>query len=258
MKDRMRYGWHALPRGSVLGGCAAAGILGGIAWRTLDEPPGAVMVLRGAAVLLACAVAFAVDDPAGDVLAASPTPLRRRVGLRILLAGAVAAAVWCALLLLARAAGGEPPAAALSLEALTLTVVGLAVGLGAQTWRGVDCPGILAAPAVAGAVLATFALPEKWALLTPGPGLPGWQEAHERWAAVLAVAAITAVLATRDRAARRGGLEASRGGRPRGRRNHGRAAQRPRSLRAPITAASSSMARTAGDCGAQSRMHSAR
>lgn len=203
MTDRMRYGWQALPRPSVLGGCAAAGLLGAAGWRALDEPQGALMVLRGAAVLLACAVAFAVDDPSGDVLAASPTPLRRRVGLRILLAVAVAAAVWCGLLLLGRAAGGEPPAAALTLEALTLTVMGLAVALGVQRWRGVDCPGILAAPAVAGAVLAAFALPEKWALLPLGPGLPGWQEAHERWAALLAVAGVTALLATRDRAARR-------------------------------------------------------
>ena len=207
MTDRIRYGWRALPRLSVVGGCAAAGILGGAAWRALDEPPTALMVLRGAAVLLACAVAFAVDDPAGDVLAASPTPLRRRVGLRILLAGAGAAAVWGALLLLARAAGGAPPAAELSLEALTLTVVGLAVSLGLQAWRGIDSPGILAAPAVAGAVLATFALPSKWALLTPGPGLPGWQEAHERWGALLAVAGVLAVLATRDRAARRGSAQ---------------------------------------------------
>ncbi len=210
MTDRVRYGWLALPRPSVLGGCAAAGLLGVAAWRALDEPTGALMVLRGTAVLLACAVAFAVDDPAGDVLAASPTPLRRRFGMRILLAGALALAVWCALLLLAQAAGGQPPAAALSLEALTLTAVGLAAGLAFQTWRGIGSPGILAAPAVAGAVLASFALPAKWALLAPGPGLPGWQEAHQRWAAVLVVAVAVGVLATRDRAARRGGVPVTR------------------------------------------------
>ncbi len=199
----MRYGWRALPRLSVLGGCAAAGILGTAAWRALDEPPGALMVLRGAAVLLACAVACAVDDPSGDVLAASPTPLRRRVGMRLLPAGAAAAAVWCALLLLAQAAGGEPPVGALTLEVLALTALGVAVALGLQTWRGSHSPGILAGPAVAGAVLAAYALPAKWALLAPGPDLPGWHAAHQRWAALLVVALLGGALATRDRAARR-------------------------------------------------------
>ncbi|MEX2291298.1 MAG: twin-arginine translocation signal domain-containing protein [Mycobacteriales bacterium] len=203
MTDRLRWSWRALSRRSLLGGCAAAAALGVAASGSLDDPFGAVLVLRGAAVLLACAVAFAVDDPSYDVLAASPTPLRRRVLARVGLAGAVAAGIWCGLLLLAAAVGGDVPAAALSLEAAALASLAAAGAVVLQTWRGIAEPGLLMAPAVAGAVLAANLLPARWALLAPAPGAPGWEAAHQRWTAVLCLAVLLAAVGTRDRAAGR-------------------------------------------------------
>lgn len=203
MSDRLRWSWRALSRRSVLGGCAAAAALGVAASDSLDDPFGALMVLRGAAVLLAVAVAFAVDDPSYDVLAVSPTPLRRRVLARVGLAGAVAAGIWCGLLLLTEAVGGDVPAAALSLEAGALASFAAATAVALQSWRGIAEPGLLVAPTVAGAVLAANLLPTRWALLAPAPGMPGWEAAHQRWAAVLCLAVLVAVAGTRDRAARR-------------------------------------------------------
>lgn len=203
MTGRLRWSWRALSRPAVLAGCAAAAALGLLAHGWLDDPFGALTVLRGAAVLLACAVAFAVDDPSYDVLAASPTPLRRRVLARVGLAGAVAAGTWCALLLLTAAVGGDLPAAALTLEAAALMSFAAAAALWLQTWRGIAEPGLLVAPAVAGAVLAAHLLPARWALLAPAPGAPGWAAAHQRWAAVLGLAVLLAAAGTRDRAARR-------------------------------------------------------
>jgi fluoroquinolone transport system permease protein len=215
MTDRLRWSWRALSRRSVLVGCAAAALLGVLVKGSLDDPFGALMVLRGAAVLLACAVAFAVDDPSYDVLAASPRPLRRRVLARVGLAGAVAGGTWCGLLLLAEAVGGDVPAAALILEAAALTSLAVAAAIALQTWRGIAEPGLLVAPAVAGAVLAANLLPARWSLLAPAAGTPGWTAAHQRWAAVLSLAVLVAAAGTRDRASGR----AEPSGAERGRRS---------------------------------------
>lgn len=205
MTDRLRWSWRALPRRPLLAGCAAAALLGVLAHRWLGDPYGALVVLRGAAVLLACAVAFGVDDPSYDVLAASPTPLRRRVLARVALASAVAGGIWCGLLLLSGAWGGHVPAAALSLEAAALTSLAVAAALALQSWHGIPEPGLLTAPVVAGAVLATNLLPARWALLAPAPGTPAWTAAHQRWAVLLGLAVVVAAAGTRDRAARRSG-----------------------------------------------------
>jgi hypothetical protein len=193
--------WHALSHRKVLGGCTAAAalVLATAPW--LDRPGAAVPVLRGAAVLLACAVAFAVDDAAASILAASPTTLRRRLTSRIALAGALAATTWSALVLLATARADAVPAGALSLEAATLGAIAVAAAAGLHTWHGITEPAVLTAPLVLGAVLAANLLPPDWALLAPDPSVPGWQAAHYRWAGVLALAAVTLVVASRDRAA---------------------------------------------------------
>lgn len=203
MSDGVRWSWRALSRRSLLGGCAAAAALGVAGSGSLDDPSGTLMVLRGVAVLLACAVAFAVDDPSYDVLAASPTSLRRRVLTRVGLATAVAGGIWGGLLLLAESVGGDVPAAALTVEAAALASFAAAAAVALQTWRGTPEPGLLVAPAVAGAVLAANLLPARWALLAPAPGAPGWEAAHQRWAAVLCLALLVAAAGTRDRAARR-------------------------------------------------------
>jgi hypothetical protein len=198
--DRIACSWRALPRSAVLGGCSVAALLPVVAWPSLDTGSG-LLVLRGTAVLLAVAVTFAVDDPAADVLAASPTPLRQRVMVRVALAVAVAGAAWTAAAAVV-AARDHVPVAGLTLEVLALAMVGIAVALALQTWGGATDPGILTAPVVAGAVLAANLLPSRWALLVAGPGGPEWEQAHRRWAAVLVVAVVAARLATADRASR--------------------------------------------------------
>ena len=68
-------------------------------------------------------------------------------------------------------------------------------------WADAREPGIFAAPLTVGLVLAILRLPERWALLV-GPG-PAWDDAHQRWPVLLAVAALVLLACTRDPA--RGG-----------------------------------------------------
>jgi hypothetical protein len=49
----------------------------------LDDPGTASSVLQGLAVLLAAAAALAVDEPAAELLDATPTGLGRRTGRRL-------------------------------------------------------------------------------------------------------------------------------------------------------------------------------
>ena len=183
----------------------AAGLCSGaVLWwqdaRTTAEG-NAVWLLRVVALLLAVALAFALDDRSRVTLAAVPTPQWWRSGVRLVVAGLPAALVWGgALAWVEHLSGGAVPGRALTLEMAALAAFALAVAGGLARWRDQLEPGLLVGPILVGAGLLIPQLPRQVALaVQPGPD---WAAAHLRWSALLAVT--TAVLAAswRDPAAR--------------------------------------------------------
>ena len=156
-------------------------------------------VLQAAAALLALTVAVAADDPAGELLAASPYRLWVRTLSRAAVAVALCLPVWALLLVVAsrRAAalpGGVPlPVERLSVQAAVLAGFALALGL-VLARRGVRAPSSTAGPALLLGVVATYQLPAAWGLWEVQP----WEAAGFRWAGLALVAAAVVAHALRD------------------------------------------------------------
>jgi hypothetical protein len=183
----------------------AAGICAGaVLWsqdaRTTAEVD-AVWLLRAVALLLAVALAFALDDRSRVTLAAVPTPQWWRGGVRLLVAGLPAALVWGgALAWVEHRSSGAVPGGALTLEMAALALVALAVAGGLARWRDQPEPGLLVGPILLGAGLLIPQLPRQVALaVLPGPD---WAAAHLRWSVLLAVTASVLAASWRDPAAR--------------------------------------------------------
>lgn len=167
----------------------------------LDEGYG-LRVLRGAGVLLACAWAVSLDDPAGEVTAATPYPRAVRTLTRVAVAAGPLLVAWLAAVAVLGWRAPEVPAGAVSVETLALGVVGLALGAGLRAWRDVHQPAHLA---VVGLVAITFlsaAAPRWYALQQSQTWGPPWEAARIRWAAALLVGTGALVLALGDPLAR--------------------------------------------------------
>jgi fluoroquinolone transport system permease protein len=188
--------WHP-----VAGSAVASALLLWSRWSDLAVPANALWLLRTVAVLLAVGVAFALDDPTRPTLAAVPTPLWWRVALRLLCVGLPAALVWLVAVVTAEwQVDGTVAQWALTLEALTLAAVALALAGGLARWRGSSDPGTVVAPTMLGLGLLVPQLPGRFAL-SVGPR-PDWAAAHIRWSALLGVAVLVLALSLRDPAAR--------------------------------------------------------
>jgi hypothetical protein len=163
----------------------------------LDEGYG-LRVLRGAGVLLACAWAVSLDDPAGEVTAATPYPRAVRTLARVAVASGPLLVAWLAAVSVLGWRAPEVPAGAVSVETFALGVVGLALGAGLRAWRDVHHPAHLA---VVGLVAVTFlsaAAPRWYALQQSQTWGPPWEATRIRWAAVLLVGTGVVLLALRD------------------------------------------------------------
>jgi hypothetical protein len=165
----------------------------------LHQDGTALMVLRGVAALLALGAAFLIDDAAAVTLAASPTSLAWR-RLHRLLVAALVTVPWTLAVLVVRSRGAETPVAGLTLELVTLVALALAAAGGITRWTGICEPGVLAAPLVCGLILASFQVPERWALLA-WPGTE-WEAAHQRWGVLLGAAVLVLAWCTCDPARR--------------------------------------------------------
>ena len=193
----LRVSWRVLKRGPLLLSVAAAAILVGATTAALNDGY-AISVLRGAAILLACGLALVLDDPAADLLAASPTTVARRWAARLLLAAGLTAFAWILLLVWVDAVADAVPWLALSVEAAALGAFAVAVAAALRRWREVCEPGALTAPAVFGGVLAANLLPQRWSLLAADPSAAGWTASHLRWAALLGAAVVVVAAAAQD------------------------------------------------------------
>ncbi|MFD8424328.1 ABC transporter [Streptomyces sp. NPDC059668] len=188
----LRPVWRTLPRGP-LAACGGLGLLLAGIPRLLPGRPDpwlCLNLLRGAALVLAVGLAFLLDDPARHTTA--PVPARRplRSGLRMALV-APAAALWWAVALLLVPEPARPPAGALTLEAAAIAATALAAASAAVrfTDRAEPGPGVATGLLVTAMTVPTLLLPERWSLVV-SVNDPHWDAAHERWAVVLAVAAL--------------------------------------------------------------------
>ena len=215
MSALVRASARALPRRTLSLQLAGALVLIAVSLRGLDQDSTAVLVLRGVVLLLAATLALALDEAGAALLDASPTPLHRRVGARLVLCVALVAPVWAAALAVVALRGGAVPAAALTLELAALTAVGLAVAAGLRRWQRVAEPALVVGPLLAGGLLAAAHLPREAALLAGTALDPAWEAAHWRWAGLLLVSLALVVLALAEPAtARAAGRLRARGPSP--------------------------------------------
>lgn len=168
----------------------------------------ALQVLRGVGVLLACAWVTATDDPAAEVVAASPYPRHVRTLARVGACLPPVLAVWVAAAAVVQLRVPEVPVLGLGVEALALGLLGLAVGSGLRAWHEVHRPAHAAALALVLLALVTSAAPRWYALHQAQTWGPPWEAAQIRWWALALVAGGVLTLALHDP------LHRGRGARP--------------------------------------------
>jgi hypothetical protein len=192
-----RASWWAVRRPALLVPAGVAVLLVVATSSVLDEGYG-MRVLRGVGVLLACALVTAVDDPSGEVVAASPFPRVVRTAARVLAGTVVVATCWLAAAVLVEWRAPGVPVLGLGVEALALAGLGLAVATGLRAWRDQHTPAHVALVAVVALAFLSSALPRWYALQQGQTWGPPWQAAQIRWAGLLLLAAGMVTLALRD------------------------------------------------------------
>jgi hypothetical protein len=161
-------------------------------------------VLHGVAVLLACALVAATDDPAGEVVAAAPAPRHVRTLTRVLAALAVVVPVGIVAVVVARLRSPFVPLEVTVLELVGYAALGVALGTALRAWAGLLRPSYAAVVGVLLLALATYALPRGWVVVDPQPWGRPYDAALIRWAGLIVLALGVVGLALRDPAGRRG------------------------------------------------------
>jgi len=194
---------RAVPVGDVALHVAAATALLAATWTGLDDDGTAVLVLRGVAVLLAAALALAVDEAEASLLDASPTPMSARLAARLAPCAVLVLPVWVTALAVAHLRGADVPPGALTLELAGLVGMALAVPLALRRWWRVSEPAVVVGPLLLGAMVAAAHLPRRLVLLPATPLDPSWDAAHLRWPVLLLAALALLVAASADPATAR-------------------------------------------------------
>jgi hypothetical protein len=184
---------HGLPRRAIALQLGAVVVLLGATMTGLDSPVVASQVLLGVAVLIAATVALAVDEPSAEVLDATATPFAARVARRFVLLCCVALPLWLLALEVVAWRGADVPVRMLTLQALALGALGIAVAAALRRWRRMAEPGLIAGPVLVGFLVVAHQLPRSLTLLPSQPWDPSWRAAQLRWATVL-IAALTVLL----------------------------------------------------------------
>lgn len=182
---------------TVLAPAAAALALPVLMVGVLDTG-GVLTILRWTGVLLVCVLIAAVDDPSGEVLAASPYSRAARTCARLALAAAFAVPAWA--LAAALVDWREPwfPLLPLALEALALATVGVALAAGLRAWRDLHRPSHVAAMLLLAVVVLAETLPRWYDVMAVQTWGPPWQAAHVRWAALGLLGLAACASALRD------------------------------------------------------------
>jgi len=214
----------------LLGAAGAAAVLVFLTTRTrfvfgapVPDVGERILWLRMGAILLAMGAAFLLDDPSEETTRHVPTTMLSRRLIRAALAFPIIAAAWAVLLWTALHASivKQPfPIAALTLEAVGLVAVTLALAVGLRAFVPERLGGVAAAPAllvVVGAMYGLQYLPGHQLLFPLDPtDRVTWSQAHDLWRFVALGALLTLVALSLDpgrRSVRR--LRPSPGGRHR-------------------------------------------
>jgi hypothetical protein len=192
--------WLAVRRAPLIAPSLAAIVLVAATWPWQDSGR-ATDVLNGLAVLLACAWAGTTDDPAGEIAAASPYPLRVRATARLAVGLAGVIPIYVVGAVVAQARFAPTPLTALLVEAVGYGVAAVAIGSALRAWRDQHAPSYMASIGLLGVALATFVLPRGWQMVGPQPWGPPWTAALLRWTALVLLGAGILCAALRDRAA---------------------------------------------------------
>ncbi|GAA5008482.1 ABC transporter [Streptomyces siamensis] len=196
--------WRALPRSALTTGAVLALLLVALPRLLSTEPDPwlSLNLLRAAALTLGLGLAFLLDDPARHTTAPVPTRRPVRAGLRVALVAPLVALCWTAALLLTPARV-RPPVGAVTLEAGALALLALAAASVAVRCTDAAEPGVVVSAGLLGTVCAAaLLLPYRWTLF-PSAGDPAWGDAHQRWAWLLAGAAVTVAYAGTEPVRRR-------------------------------------------------------
>jgi hypothetical protein len=156
--------------------------------------------LQLVSVLLATGAGFALDDPAAEILAASPSSLLRRRAARAMLSVTTTALVWLTLV------GAQGPESAnegwaLAIMFAGLLTLGLAIAGVASRRSPYGRGGIVAGPGLFVLLIASSIVPPRWRPLPMGDIPGGWAAIYLRWGGAALAGAIAFVWSSRDRAA---------------------------------------------------------
>ena len=176
----------------------AAWVVGAVVVVILRERDAAAP-LQAVSILLASGAGFALDDPAAELLSASPTSLLRRRIARLMLVIPSTVAIWATLVAVQGPANGKQTWAVVAMFAgllgLSLSLAGVAERR-STTGRG----GIVAAPALMILLVASSIVPPRWRPLPMGDVPGGWTQIYVRWSAAAAIGLLVLLWSSKDRA----------------------------------------------------------
>lgn len=206
--EALRPSARTLPWGELAG----AAVLG-LVTLVLLRPKGAdasppIGALRIAAVLLAGAAGFCLDDRAEATTASSPITRLSRRGVRLGVGLVSAAALWGLLTAVAvvLTPSHDVPVGALAVEAAGMAAVGLATAALAIPRAPDGLGGVAAGPALLALLLGSHVASVRWTvftLLPMSPEDPTWTGAHLRWAVLVALSLVVVLACSADPARRR-------------------------------------------------------
>lgn len=160
-----------------------------------DGPVATPLQISG--LLLGAGAGFALDDPAAETLAPSPTSLRRRHSVRVVGIALATALLTLVLGSLAHPAGTGEAAA---LEAMTAGLLGLNLGVAGVAGRltGWRHGGPVSSPVVLILVIVSSMLPPAWRPLPTGDIPGGWTAIWTRWTLACLLGLLLLAHACRD------------------------------------------------------------
>lgn len=162
----------------------------------IRHDPADVFPLQLSALLLSTAAAFALDDPAFDILSASPTSLRRRRLMRIAVVLAPIALVWTGQVVVRGTVGVEET---LTLIAMFAGLLALSFGIsGIAGRRSSGQGGRIAAATVLALIVVSTLIDPRWRPLPFGDVPGGWSALQARWGVATVAGTMLLIASSRD------------------------------------------------------------
>ncbi len=163
----------------------------------------AALPMQITALLLAGAAGFCLDDPAYEVMAASPHSLLRRRLHRVLVVVPPIVAVWLIAWAVIASQGSTNTTEFGALLLMFVGLITLSLGIAGLTGRrSRGRGGPVVAPTLFVLLFISTALPPRWRYMPLGDLPGGWSAIYIRWTAVGVVGVLLFLLSSRDEAIR--------------------------------------------------------